>query len=92
MICFPVMKPTIGRIVIYTLPTGNDFRNNGAREAPAIIARVFDDGKINLRVFLDGSETPWATSVTEGTSPDTWHWPVIAKPEPTSIPGPGERR
>jgi len=70
------MKPTIGRIVIYTLPTDSTLGNNGALEAPATVVRVFgDSGKINLKVHLDGPSDHWATSIDEGTSPGTWHWP-----------------
>lgn len=75
------MKPTIGRIVVYILPkdpvvSGPSARtNNGALEAAAVVVRVFDDGKINLKVQLDGPDTPWVTSVLEGTEPGTWHWP-----------------
>jgi hypothetical protein len=75
------MKPTIGRIVIYTLPAEHTLHNNGATEAPAVVVRVFDgieDNKINLKVLLDGNETPWETSVPEGTGPRTWHWPARA--------------
>lgn len=69
------MKPTIGRVVIYLLPTNHKLHNNGAVEAPAMVVRVFDDGKCNLKVQLDGNDTTWATSVLEGTTPGTWHWP-----------------
>lgn len=69
------MNPTIGRIVIYTVTPPDDMRNNGAAECPAIIVRVFDDGKVNLKVFLDNAQTTWVTSVLEGTAPGTWHWP-----------------
>jgi hypothetical protein len=75
------VKPTIGRIVIYTLPTGTaspTIYNNGATEAPAVVVRVFDDGKINLKVLLDAPGEHWATSVVEGTGPNTWHWPARA--------------
>lgn len=69
------MKPTIGRIVIYEL-AGSEFNNNGATEAPAMVVRVFDDGKVNLKVLADGPGDAWRTSVIEGTAPGTWHWPA----------------
>lgn len=57
------MKPSIGRIVL--IPTGplGEY-NNGAKVAPAIITRVWADNMVNLRVLLDGNDTPWKTSVT----------------------------
>lgn len=72
------MKPTIGRVVIYIVAPPNNLRNNGATEAPAEVVRVFDDGKVNLKVSLDGPDTVWVTSVVEGTEPGTWHWPPRA--------------
>lgn len=74
------MKPTIGRIVIYKLNpdrSSDMFANNGARECPAIVVRVFEDtGKINVKLFTDGDgDPPWRTSIEEGSAPGTWHWP-----------------
>jgi hypothetical protein len=31
-----------------------------------------DDGTLNLRVLLDGSDVHWVCSVPEGTGPGTW--------------------
>jgi hypothetical protein len=71
------MKPSIGRIVIYTLPAGSTLANNGAPDAPATVVRVFDDsGKVNLKVHLDGPADHWATSIEEGTDLGTWQWPA----------------
>lgn len=57
--------PSIGRIVIVPatalLPTDE---NNGGTEAPAVITRVWSDTMVNVRVLLDGHETPWKTSIT----------------------------
>jgi hypothetical protein len=48
---------------------------------PATVVRVSDrSGSIvNLQVHLDGNDTYWATSRTEGDGPGTWLWPVIAR-------------
>lgn len=45
---------------------------------PAMIVRVFDPRvtTANLQVFLDGNDTYWATSRTEGEGPCHWSWPV----------------
>ncbi|MGP3965694.1 hypothetical protein ACTWPT_58105 [Nonomuraea sp. 3N208] len=32
-------------------------------------------GGINLQVFLDGNDTYWVTSRSEGDQSDTWTWP-----------------
>lgn len=77
------MNPTIGRIVHYR-PTASE------REAwaelgnpigddqllPAVIVRVWSDECVNLRVFLDGNESPWVTSATHGTDECNWRWPA----------------
>lgn len=44
---------------------------------PAIVVRVFDPSvtTANLQVFLDGTDSYWATSRQEGDDPGTWFWP-----------------
>jgi hypothetical protein len=55
------MKPSIGRIVhVFANPA----QNNGADVAPAVITRVWNDQGVNVRVLLDGPDTPWLTSIT----------------------------
>lgn len=69
------MNPTIGRIVHYILDDG--------QHRPAIIVRVWEDGRVQLQVFTDGSNDGapfasgivWRTSVHEGTESGSWHWP-----------------
>ena len=54
---------------------------NQAREGdvyPAMIVRVFGEtpeSAVNLQVFLDGTDTFWATSRTVGEGPFYWAWP-----------------
>ena len=48
---------------------------------PAVVLRVWGTGEnppVNLRVFLDGSDTYWATSrhEDEDKGPGTWHRPL----------------
>lgn len=68
------MTPTVGRIVNYVLP-------NGAIR-PAIVVRVWDDGRLQLQQFTDQTNDGeplgivWRTSVVEGCEPGQWHWPV----------------
>jgi hypothetical protein len=77
------MKPSIGRIVHYK-PTGGDraawsAHGNHIGEddlLPAIIVAVWSDEYVNLRVFLDGTESPWATSATLGEGEHQWRWPA----------------
>ena len=44
---------------------------------PAMVVRVFDPSvtTANLQVFLDGNDTYWATSRTEGDGECHWFWP-----------------
>lgn len=45
---------------------------------PAMVVRVFPGADVvNLQVLLDGNDTYWATSVSEGPPSEqrAWHWP-----------------
>lgn len=42
----------------------------------AVIVQVFDAPYANLQVLLDGNDTYWATSRTEGEQPGQWAWPA----------------
>lgn len=50
---------------------------------PAMIVRAWDTPTraVNLQVFLDGADTYWATSRTEGDGPGSWHWPARVEHE-----------
>lgn len=55
-----MQKPSLGRVVLTLVePT----MNNGCDVAPAVICRVWGDGKVNLRVLCDGPSVLWLTSV-----------------------------
>lgn len=41
---------------------------------PAMVVRTFG-AAANLQVFLDGNDTYWATSRTEGDTNGAWTWP-----------------
>ena len=75
------MKPTLGRIVLYTLSASEDAIND-SREFAAIVTTTHGDGYCcNLRVFVDGDQEAdlWRTSVLDSRSgdsePGTWRWP-----------------
>lgn len=44
---------------------------------PAVVVRVFDPSvsTANLQVLLDGTDSYWATSRTEGDGAGHWAWP-----------------
>ncbi len=42
----------------------------------AVIVRVFDAPCANLQVLLDGNDSYWATSRSEGDGPGFWAWPT----------------
>ena len=44
---------------------------------PAIIVACTPNW-VNLQVFLDGNDTLWATSVSEGNDARHWNWPPRA--------------
>lgn len=41
---------------------------------PAIVVRQVNE-MVNLQVLLDGNDTLWATSITEGDGERNWSWP-----------------
>ena len=56
----------------YVAHVGNAVR--AAEQYPAIVVRRFSDvgGAVNLHVLLDGDDTYWATSRTEGDGEGHW--------------------
>jgi hypothetical protein len=63
----------------WSLPTDN--RGNTAEAGqvyPALIVRTWGEtpeSAVQLQVFLDGSDTYWATSRSHGDDPGQWIWP-----------------
>lgn len=82
------LPPSIGRIVLYKLAETDiarirDQRNTAHTVAnavwtgdvfPALVVRTWDTS-VQLQVFLDGPDTYWATSVSEGDGERQWSWP-----------------
>ena len=79
------MKPTIGRVVIYT--TTQDEREamknsnqNVAEQLPGIVVSVHGDDEnapINVKVLMDGDGPDlWKTSIQRGDQPGEWQWPT----------------
>lgn len=67
------MKPSIGRIVIFT---GKEAEKNTQKECPAVIVTVCSDTWVNLRLLTDSADTPeWITSVSQGEGERSWRWP-----------------
>ena len=71
------MKVTIGRVVIFNVPEDLKPKVNFAEVLPAIVVRVWSDDVVNLKIFTDGPEDIWTTSIPKGTEPNQWNWPVI---------------
>lgn len=85
-----MIKPTIGRIVLYCLAqwdvdaitkqranTGGHFNSaNPGDVLPGIVVNVFSEDCINISVQLDGTDTYWVTSrsVSEEPEQGKFHW------------------
>ncbi len=76
------MQVSIGRIVhYYPLPEEGDLWTKdgnpvtGKTIVPAIVVAVDEEDKVNLRVFLDGGQTPWVTERERGQGAGKWDWP-----------------
>lgn len=85
------MRPTIGRIVHYTINAhdvdrieahrsypgrhGNDVREGDT--FPLLVTAVFEGAgdHVNGQLMLDGNDSLWVTSAGEGNGPGTWKWP-----------------
>ncbi|WP_382307305.1 hypothetical protein [Herbiconiux sp. UC225_62] len=52
---------------------GNEAR--AGQVLPLLVVRAFDEGKVNGQVFLDGNDTLWVTSASEGDGRGQWSWP-----------------
>lgn len=58
----------------YVAHVGNEVK--AGDQYPAMIVRVFQPANsCNLQVFLDGTDTFWACSVSEGEGGRHWNWP-----------------
>lgn len=88
----PIALPSIGRIVHYRLSEYDAEMINGVRNHPdghgrgntavagqafpAMVVHTFGGHAANLQVFLDGTDTYWATSRTTGDDNGQWRWPA----------------
>lgn len=72
----------VGTCAEYGGPPGDGYQahaGNSAAEGevcPAVVVRTFGGTSANLQVWLDGSDSFWATSRGEGDGPGTWAWPT----------------
>lgn len=69
-----------GRYLAEHLESVQILVGNPVREGdvfPMMIVRVWEASMplVQGQVFLDGSDTLWVTSITEGTEPGTYAWP-----------------
>jgi hypothetical protein len=67
------MKPSIGRIVIYTHPGSADGKYP-SQKSPAIIQHVAEDGSVRLFVFGPKGQH-MDEGLTQGDGPCQWNWP-----------------
>jgi hypothetical protein len=66
----------VGDRVLYTL-TAEDVTKAGGNKStrlPGVVVAVFpsEDGKVNLKVFGDGPEDFWVTSIPHGEKAGQW--------------------
>lgn len=64
-------KPTVGRIVHFLTEEGETL--------PAIITKVNEDGKVNLRLFTNNNQNQFAPligNVEHGKKEKQWSWPT----------------
>lgn len=69
--------PHSGQIVYYHVSPHDDpdTKHNQAKLLPAIIVMVWSDEVVNLKVFTDGPNDTWKTSVLfDEEKPGHWSW------------------
>jgi hypothetical protein len=54
-----IIKPTVGRVVLYVPSAGEDCRSSNEGHCAAIITDVFNDRCISLCAFSAGGSTPY---------------------------------
>ena len=66
-----------GDIVIYQVSDADSeiIKHNHVSELPAIVVQVWTDITVNLKVFCDGPNDAWKTSVMRGDEPGQWYIP-----------------
>lgn len=45
-------------------------------KVPMIVTAVWGEACVNGQALLDGNDTLWVTSATEGDQPGQWQWPT----------------
>jgi hypothetical protein len=75
------MKPTIGRIVLFTAAANTHQGLDGVH--PAIVRKVYSDTTVSLSVLSDNHLFPVhvinSVLYDEAGATGTWAWPVIVK-------------
>ncbi|MEA3210965.1 MAG: hypothetical protein QOE70_4022 [Chthoniobacter sp.] len=80
------MIPTVGRTVLYVMPTGH---LHAGEIRPAVVVRAWaktPDASLNLNVFIDpandaplvGNDQCSVVFDPTGIAPRSWHWPPRA--------------
>ena len=69
-----MMKPSIGRIVVYHHPGSADGKFP-PKLSPGMIQRVNEDGTVEMIVFSVYGGLFFNHNVEEGTGPSQWSWP-----------------
>jgi hypothetical protein len=68
-------KPSIGRIVVYNHPGSADGKFP-AKQSPALIQKVNEDGTIEMVVFSVYGGLFFNHNVEQGGGPSQWNWPT----------------
>lgn len=85
------MTASPGRIVHYALTDNDCARISVARLddeqrkgntpragdiVPLLVVRVWPNGSVNGQAFLDGNDSLWVLSASEGEVEGSWRWPA----------------
>lgn len=75
------MTPHIGQIVLYHVSSTDaqelTYNHTEGEDLPAIVVRVWSDTCVNLKIFADGPNDVWRTSVVLGDQPSEWSYALL---------------
>jgi hypothetical protein len=82
--CSQFVDPAVNRIRKVQIHHGNPVRAGDT--CTMLITSIWGAGAgetVNGQVFLDGTDSHWATSrpYSEEPKPGTWHWPAVNPPK-----------
>lgn len=75
-----MLKPTLGDIVLYRLTPGQCEMYATSGQCPGVVTKIMSESCVNLRLLIDGPNTPHIINALLGDSEGQWQWRDVQKP------------